>query len=93
MLRLWLSLAIEYDGQKPDPLPNLDFKIVHADSLRGPEPIYQLQVLRSKLGDLKTDYMHATAQTDKDRLRLRIDAERARIENALGATDAPPRLG
>ena len=89
MLRLWLSLAIEYDGQKPDPLPNLDFKIVHADSLRGPEPIYQLQVLRSTLGDLKTEYMHTTAQTEKDRLRRSIYAERRRLERTLGATNAP----
>ena len=52
MLRLWLSLAIEYEGDKPEPLPNLDFKlpnldlrlpnldfkIVCEDSLLGPDP-------------------------------------------------------
>ena len=89
MLRLWLSLAIEYEGEEPEPLPNLDFKIVYGDSLRGPEPIYQLQVLRSKLGKLKTKYMHATAQADKDRLRNSIEAERARVEKALGGAGAP----
>lgn len=38
MLRLWLSLSIEYDGPAPQPLPNLDFKIVCGDSLLGPDP-------------------------------------------------------
>jgi hypothetical protein len=26
-LRLWLSLAVDFDGPTPPPLPNLDFKI------------------------------------------------------------------
>ena len=32
-LRLWLSLAVEYEGDNPPPLPNLDFKIETGDSL------------------------------------------------------------
>ncbi len=35
-LRLWLSLAI--DSEKPQPLPNLDFKIGCGDSLIAPAP-------------------------------------------------------
>ena len=38
MLRLWLSLAVEYDGETPQPLPNLDFKIACGDSLLAPDP-------------------------------------------------------
>ena len=38
ILRLWLSLAIDYDGDQPEPLPNLDFKILQGDSLLGPDP-------------------------------------------------------
>ena len=39
MLRLWLSLAVDYDGAgPPDPLPNLDFKLVAGDALAGPDP-------------------------------------------------------
>jgi hypothetical protein len=38
MLRLWLSLAIDYESFPPPPLPNLDFKIVCGDSLTAPEP-------------------------------------------------------
>ncbi len=39
MLRLWLTLVIEYDGPKPPPLPNLNYKIACGDSLTGPNPL------------------------------------------------------
>ena len=39
MLRLWLSLAVDYDGEgTPDPLPNLDLKLVAGDAIAGPDP-------------------------------------------------------
>jgi SAM-dependent methyltransferase len=39
MLRLWLSLIVDYEGEgDPLPLPNLDFKISCGDSLVGPNP-------------------------------------------------------
>ena len=28
MLRMWLSLAIDFEGATPEPLPNLDFKVI-----------------------------------------------------------------
>jgi len=37
-LRLWLSLAVEFEGASPPPLPNLDFKIEAGDSLAAPDP-------------------------------------------------------
>jgi hypothetical protein len=37
-LRLWLSLAVEFEGDEPEPLPNLDFKIESGDSLTAPSP-------------------------------------------------------
>ncbi len=37
-LRLWLSLAVEFEGDTPEPLPNLDFKVECGDSLAGPLP-------------------------------------------------------
>ena len=37
-LRLWLSLVVEYDGETPEPLPNLDFKVEQGDSLSAPDP-------------------------------------------------------
>ena len=89
MLRLWLSLAIEFDGPQPRPLPNLDFKIVTGDSLRGPEPLYHLHIMNSRLGELKNDFMHATTQLSKQTLQRSIDLERDRLVEALGAVGAP----
>ncbi|MCL4216650.1 MAG: Eco57I restriction-modification methylase domain-containing protein, partial [Candidatus Hydrogenedentes bacterium] len=37
-LRLWLSLAVEYGGGEPEPLPNLDFKIEAGNSVLSPNP-------------------------------------------------------
>jgi Eco57I restriction-modification methylase len=37
-LRLWLSLAVDYDGTIPEPLPNLDYKVEVGDSLAAPSP-------------------------------------------------------
>ncbi|HOV61540.1 MAG TPA: Eco57I restriction-modification methylase domain-containing protein [Candidatus Hydrogenedentes bacterium] len=35
-LRLWLSLAVDYQGKEPKPLPNLDYRVETGDSLIGP---------------------------------------------------------
>ena len=61
MLRLWLSLAIEYEGAKPDPLPNLDFKIVCGDSLLGPDPSPAVQ------GDLSAEQIRASKLGESER--------------------------
>ncbi len=37
-LRLWLSLAVEFEGDNPPPLPNLDYKVEAGDSLTAPDP-------------------------------------------------------
>ena len=37
-LRLWLSLAVEFEGDTPEPLPSLDFKVEAGDSLAAPSP-------------------------------------------------------
>ena len=42
-LRLWLSLAVDYEGTEPEPLPNLDFKIECGDTLTAPSPETQGQ--------------------------------------------------
>ena len=91
MLRLWLSLAIEYEGEKPEPLPNLDFKIVCGDSLLGPNPSlldqsrYQIEI--SDLPSLKTRYMRETVQ--KDDLRREIVAAEEKLRVDLGVTAVP----
>ncbi|MDD9995381.1 MAG: Eco57I restriction-modification methylase domain-containing protein [Dehalococcoidia bacterium] len=97
MLRLWLSLAIEYEGDKPPPLPNLDFKVLCGDSLLGPDPSagvvvqgalgYDADRVRA-LGELKSAYMRASDGTEKSRLRQEIEAAensvREAMYNALG---------
>ena len=91
MLRMWLSLVIEYEGDTPEPLPNLDFKVVEGDSLLGPDPgqlnqsRYQIEL--SDLPRLKARYMPATA--DKDELRREIAAAEERLRNDLGVAAVP----
>ena len=99
MLRLWLSLAIEYDDPgDPPPLPNLDFKIVCGDSLLGPDPSpdnygdlfrHQVHSVAGEVADLKARYMEATGP-DKATLREEITDVQARLTAALADSPAPP---
>ena len=50
-LRLWLSLAVDFGGVTPPPLPNLDFKIECGDSLTAPDPKTADNIVRSALID------------------------------------------
>ena len=91
MLRLWLSLVIEYEGEKPDPLPNLDFKIVCGDSLLAPDPSPQNYgdlfgdfIRQFDLGRLKAEHMRTTEQAEKDRLKAEIEDARQQIREMLG---------
>ncbi len=96
MLRMWLSLAIEYEGETPEPLPNLDFKVVRGDSLLGPDPSAGAEVQGTlgwdverirELGNLKAEYMGAYTGTDKDRLRRQIESLNSEVRDALGVTE------
>ena len=96
MLRMWLSLAIEYEGEVPEPLPNLDFKVVCGDSLLGPEPMPAGQsdftwyeVRRLDLGAVKDHYMRAVRQPDKTNLKQQIEDIKQQIRDALGDADVP----
>lgn len=85
-LRLWLSLIVEYDGDTPPPLPNLDFKIEVGDSLTGPAPadtalqpdLFRYQQIQ-QLFRLKGEYMTAHGPR-KQELLGEIEALHARIE-------------
>ena len=96
MLRMWLSLAIEYEGERPEPLPNLDFKVVRGDSLLGPDPSpesygdlfrHQAHSAAGKLADLKATYMDATK--GKDDLRGQIESVQEQLTAALADSPAP----
>ena len=96
MLRMWLSLAIEYEGEVPEPLPNLDFKVVCGDSLLGPDPMPESQsdftwheVRRLDLGAVKDGYMRAVRQPDKMNLREQIEEIKQQIRDALGDAGVP----
>ena len=89
MLRLWLSLAIE--GEEPEPLPNLDFKIICGDSLLGPDPsrrsysdLFRYLAHRLDLGGLKAKYMSAVNENDKHRLKQDIAVVEVEVKNTLG---------
>lgn len=99
MLRLWLSLAIEYDGkvEKLPPLPNLDFKIVCGDSLLGPDPSpanygtlfrHRVHQLASQLAALKDRHMRATGQ-EKTNLTKDIEGLKSQLREALAESAAP----
>ena len=94
MLRLWLSLAIDYEGATPEPLPNLDFKVVCGDSLLGPDPSSgaEVQVVLGQdvervrlLGQRKREYLRASTGADKDRLRGEIAELAAAIQEENGS--------
>ena len=81
-LRLWLSLIVDFEGETPPPLPNLDFKIEAGDSLTAPDPSGGLNLgFRSQLVDdfllAKNKYTtahHSEKQTLKEQInKLRDD--------------------
>jgi len=82
-LRLWLSLAVEYEGDNPPPLPNLDFKIEAGDSLTVAAPSLGLdQGFRKPLLDeylkLRAEFLTAH-HNHKTELRKRIAEIRTTI--------------
>ena len=98
MLRMWLSLAIDYEGDSPPPLPNLDFKVVRGDSLLGPDPSAGVEVQGAlgrdaeqvrRLGQRKAEYMRASTGPDKERFRDDIRDLEERVKTALGIVGVP----
>ena len=105
MLRLWLSLAIDYEGEKPEPLPNLDFKVVCGDSLLGPDPSVGLSERNDetsqiamgrepermkRLDQLKTQFLRASSSVDKARLRAEVQEIKSELREALGDASSVP---
>ena len=97
MLRLWLALAIEYEGDHPEPLPNLDFKIVCGDSLLGPDPdpanlgdLFKNKAheVAEQLANFKADHMEATG-AQKDCLKERIEDFQGELSRVLVALPVP----
>jgi methylase of polypeptide subunit release factors len=81
-LRLWLSLAVDYDGPEPQPLPNLDYKIEIGDSVCSPSPGAMQMGLAEQFvkpfATLKGTYLTAH-HADKAALRKQVDDLRETI--------------
>ena len=74
MLRLWLSLAVDYEDDTPEPLPNLDYKVAAGDSLTGPAPeqISLASRLIDQIQEHQAAYLVTHTDTEKQRLREAI---------------------
>ncbi len=85
MLRLWLSLAVDYEGDTPQPLPNLDYKVAIGDSLTGPTPLganlgFALQFIE-QIQEHQAEYLVTHNENDKQRLREKIAELRGNIQD------------
>ena len=98
MLRLWLALAIEYEEDHPEPLPNLDFKIVCSDSLLGADPDPEIfgdlfragvHMVADDLAILKEEFMGSTG-AEKDRLREEVEELQDQLKSARAEASPPP---
>jgi hypothetical protein len=97
MLRLWLSLALEYEGPVPQPLPNLNFKIVCGDSLLGPDPSpenygdlfrHRVHQLAGQLAQLKQKHLRETGPA-KANLADKIKDIQDKLREALADSATP----
>ena len=89
MLRLWLSLAVDFDGEgTPAALPNLDLKLVDGDAIAGPDP-RQSDLTRHSIAisDLKQDideYTTAKGQRKAD-LKEKVTKTKSKLRKSIGA--------
>lgn len=93
-LRLWLSLAVDFEGEAPPPLPNLDFKIEPGDSLAAPDPsdAGQLQLQKPLVDEflaLKREYLMSHSQRKKE-LKKEIETLRDHIRAWTHTSGALP---
>ena len=81
-LRLWLSLAVEYEGNDPPPLPNLKFKIETGDSLLAPNPqgsaAFRDELIK-QYQKAKAKYLRAHKGGEKQELEAEINQCREQI--------------
>lgn len=74
-LRLWLSLAVEYDGDDPEPLPNLKYKIEVGDSLIAPSP--------TGTGAIRDELIGQYRQAKARYLRVHQGEEKKKLEEEI----------
>ena len=74
-LRLWLSLAVEYQGEKPKPLPNLKYKIEIGDSLISPSP--------ATTGMIRTEIVKNYHQKKAEYMRTHEGGKKKKLEGEI----------
>ena len=86
MLRLWLSLAIDYESDTPEPLPNLDYKVATGDSVTGPAPeptdeqIQPEDYLIQQIQEHHAEFLVTHNDPEKQRLREEISELKRHIQ-------------
>jgi TaqI-like C-terminal specificity domain/Eco57I restriction-modification methylase len=98
MLRLWLSLIVEYQGpvETVPALPNLDFKIVCGDSLAGPDPDVPASTLvedavqrtAGEIAELKALYAVSTGE-EKIELHREVEEKQRSLAELMAHTGVP----
>ena len=83
-LRLWLSLVVDEDDlAHVRPLPNLDYRIIHGNSLDAMRVSYENSLLQEQqlqiLRQAQNSYFDTTDKACKQRLRKDIDACRKKL--------------
>ncbi len=91
MLRLWLSLAVDYEGDTPQPLPNLDYKVAVGDSLTGPTPSgenlgFAIQFIQ-QIQEHQAEYLVTHNDSDKQILRETIAELKGQIQEIHSVED------
>ncbi len=82
-LRLWLSLIVdEEEFENIRPLPNLDYRVVCANSLLRFEQDFLHWPLFDELQKLKEAYFDETSRNSKEQLKAKISAVLAQIEES-----------
>ncbi|KAB8335152.1 N-6 DNA methylase [Scytonema tolypothrichoides VB-61278] len=74
-LRLWLSLAVEYEGDNPPPLPNLKYKIEQGDSLIAPSP--------STTGVIRHELINQYRQKKAEYMRTHEGGKKRKLEQEI----------
>ena len=89
MLRLWLSLAVDYEDDTPEPLPNLDYKVATGDSLTGPAPeqISLASHLIDQIQEHYAEYMVTYTNPEKQRLREEIAGLKENLQEWQASDD------
>ena len=89
MLRLWLSLAVDYEGDIPEPLPNLDYKVATGDSLTGPAPeqISLASHLIDQIQEHQAEFLVTHTDPEKQKLREEIAELKGHLQEWQASDD------